>query len=512
MILDHPVHQRLGECRLVAFVMAEAAIADHVQHHILVEQLAEFGGDAGCMHHGFRIVAIHMEDRRLHHQRHIGAIGRGARIDRRGGEADLVVDDEMNGAAGAEALGPGRGEAFRNDALARESGIAMDQQRQHAGAALVVAQLMLLGAGLAQHHGIDDFQMRRVRRERQMHLMAVKLAIRRCTQMILHVARAFDFGRIGGAALEFMEQLAIGLAHDIDEHVQAAAMGHAQHDFLYAQLAAALDDLLQRRDGGFAAVQAETFGADKTVGGEFLEAFGFDQFVQDRLLAFGRELDVLVLPFDAALQPVFLLGIVDMHEFIADAAAIGPLEQIHHLARRGGVHAHDAGDIDGLVHLRFMEAIEGRVQLRMRRVRRDPQRIEVGFKMTDDAEGAHQLNGADGIERGGAHAFAVCWGGCGRRAFFRRRLGSRRLAGQRQGDVVLGQDRFVIALPGRAAAQLGGGQARFAQFGEIGTPAFIQGVGIGEILGVEPFQEGGIGAGQKAGRVQNVVGGAIEPI
>ena len=51
-------------------------------------------------------------------------------------------------------------------------------------------------------------------------------------------------------------------------------MGHAQHDLLHAQLAAALDDLFQRRDGGFAAIQAEALGADKTVGGEFLEAFG----------------------------------------------------------------------------------------------------------------------------------------------------------------------------------------------------------------------------------------------
>ena len=48
--------------------------------------------------------------------------------------------------------------------------------------------------------------------------------------MILDVARAFDVGRVGAAALEFMEQLAIGLAHHIDQHVQAAAMGHAQHD------------------------------------------------------------------------------------------------------------------------------------------------------------------------------------------------------------------------------------------------------------------------------------------
>ncbi len=164
-------------------------------------------------------------------------------------------------------------------------------------------------------------------------LLAVEFAVRRRAQMIFHVARAFDFGGLGGAALEFVEDLAIGLAHHIGEHVQPAAMGHAEHDFLDAQLAAALDDLLERGNGGFAAVQAEALGADEADAGEFLEAFGFDQLVEDRALAFWRERDLLVRPFDAALQPILLLGIVDVHELVADAAAIGALENLHHLAR-----------------------------------------------------------------------------------------------------------------------------------------------------------------------------------
>ena len=35
MILDGRVHQRLGEARLVAFVVAVAAVAVHVDHHVL---------------------------------------------------------------------------------------------------------------------------------------------------------------------------------------------------------------------------------------------------------------------------------------------------------------------------------------------------------------------------------------------------------------------------------------------------------------------------------------------
>src|SRR4051812_22259526 len=113
--------------------------------------------------------------------------------------------------------------------------------------------------------------------------------------MILHIARTLDIIGLGAAALKFVEQLAVRLAPHIDQHVQAAAMGHAQHDLTDTKLAAALDDLLQRRDGGLAAIQTETLGADKAVGGEFLEAFRLDQLVEDAALAFRREADAVTL-------------------------------------------------------------------------------------------------------------------------------------------------------------------------------------------------------------------------
>jgi hypothetical protein len=55
-------------------------------------------------------------------------------------------------------------------------------------------------------------------------------------------------------------------------------MGHAQHDVLDAQRAAALDDLLERRDRGFRTIKAEALGSGILDVDELLEAFGFDQF------------------------------------------------------------------------------------------------------------------------------------------------------------------------------------------------------------------------------------------
>src|SRR5690606_38274137 len=106
--------------------------------------------------------------------------------------------------------------------------------------------------------------------------------------MVLHVARTLNIVGVEGAALEFVEERAVRLAQNLGQDVEAAAMGHAQNDVLDAQGTAALDDLLERRNGGFAAIKAEALGSGIFDVEEFFEAFGLDQLVEDRLLALGR--------------------------------------------------------------------------------------------------------------------------------------------------------------------------------------------------------------------------------
>ena len=109
MRADLLVHQRLGERRLVAFVVAEAPVAQHVDHDRALEFHAILDRDLGRVNHRFRIVAVHVQDQRFDHLGDVGRIGRRARIARIGGEADLVVDDEVQRAAGLVALEIRRG-------------------------------------------------------------------------------------------------------------------------------------------------------------------------------------------------------------------------------------------------------------------------------------------------------------------------------------------------------------------------------------------------------------------
>src|SRR6185312_6256622 len=104
MISNRAIHQRLGEGRLVALVMAMAAIAEDVDDLVLLETVAKLRRDARDIDERFGIIAIHMKDRRLDFLCDLGAIGTGTRISGARGEADLVVDDDMDRAAGAIAF------------------------------------------------------------------------------------------------------------------------------------------------------------------------------------------------------------------------------------------------------------------------------------------------------------------------------------------------------------------------------------------------------------------------
>src|SRR3546814_8029683 len=63
-------------------------------------------------------------------------------------------------------------------------------------------------------------------------------------------------------ALELVEQLARRLAERVDQHVEAAAVGHADDDVLDPVVAGAADHVVQQRDHRIAALERESLLAD----------------------------------------------------------------------------------------------------------------------------------------------------------------------------------------------------------------------------------------------------------
>ena len=114
------------------------------------------------------------------------------------------------------------------------------------------------------------------------------------------------------------------LAHHLAQHIEAATVGHAESNLFQAELTAALDDLLQRRNHRLRAIEPEALGAGVFDIKEILEALCLNKLAEDRSLALPRELYFLVGPLDALLNPGLLRWIGNMDEFEADGPAIGP--------------------------------------------------------------------------------------------------------------------------------------------------------------------------------------------
>jgi hypothetical protein len=150
----------------VLLVVAELAESSDVDHHVLAELMryssascvasttASGSSPLTCSTGASTILTMSVQYTRRAHVARVG-----------GGEADLVVDDDVHRAAGGIATGLRQGQGFLVDALAAEGGIAVDQHRQHL-LALGVATAVHAGAHRALDHRVDDLQVRRVEGQR----------------------------------------------------------------------------------------------------------------------------------------------------------------------------------------------------------------------------------------------------------------------------------------------------------------------------------------------------------
>ena len=502
--LDLLVHQRLRERWLVALVVAEAAITEHVDDDRLLELLPELGCDLGDVDDRFRVVAVDVEDRRFDHQSDVGAVRRRARVARVGGEADLVVDHEVDRTARAVTLEARQPETLGHNALTGKRRVAVNEQRHHRGAIVrLAAMLVLLGANLTQHHGVDDLKVRRVGRQRQVDVVAIERAVGRGAKVVLHVARSFDVVGLERTTLELREDRAVGLAHDLGKHVQAPAVGHAEHDFADAKLAAALDDLLKRRDHRFATVEAKPLRAGELDVDEFLERLRLDQLVEDRLLTLVGEADVLLLTLDALLDPGLLHRVGNVRELHADVPAVGATQDLQDLTHGRRFKAEHAVEEDRPVEVGIGEAVGLGLQFLVDLAVVEAEWIEVGNEVAHHAIGADQHQRADAVlrrahRRDRVHLEAL---GVGllrdalADALFHRAI----VAGQRTDKVTIGRQLLQRRAPGRRSASVAFASALFLQALEKVSPLVADRPWVLLVLGLHLFDVGGIRSGKERG-------------
>jgi len=157
--IDFGVEGRLSEAGFIPFVVAVAAVADEIEDNILMEALAEFECQLNDGSSGERIVPIDVEDGEAEGFSWSGAVASGAGVLGDCGKGDLVVNDDVDGAASAVALEAGEVEGLGDDALSDESAVSVNENGDNFFAFDGILAEALAGAGLAFDDGVNGFEM-----------------------------------------------------------------------------------------------------------------------------------------------------------------------------------------------------------------------------------------------------------------------------------------------------------------------------------------------------------------
>src|SRR5690554_5657198 len=193
--------------------MTPAAVADQVNHHVTLELIAVIHGHLGHEHDRLGIIRVYVEDRRLDHLGNVGAVLGGAGVFLlAGGKANLVVDDDVDGATYAKAPGLGHLEGFHHYALAGKGSITVHDDRQNLGAIGVVTA-GLAGTNRTYRNRRNNLQVGRVEGQRQVHFAAFGHDVGREALVVLDVPGP---GVCHFLAFELVKQILGVLAQGVD--------------------------------------------------------------------------------------------------------------------------------------------------------------------------------------------------------------------------------------------------------------------------------------------------------
>src|SRR6516164_998085 len=170
MIPDALVEARLGDGGVVNLAVAVTSVADQVDDYIRVKFGAVFGGEAADADDGVGIRGIDVENRYALAARNARGVAGGVLLRRARGEANQIVDNDVDGATHRIGSQVTEIEGFRPDTLAGKGGIAVhdDQPDLVQGLAGAIdpraphTVSRKLGARAAHRHGVNGLEVARI--------------------------------------------------------------------------------------------------------------------------------------------------------------------------------------------------------------------------------------------------------------------------------------------------------------------------------------------------------------
>ena len=255
--------------------------------------------------------------------------------------------------------------------------------------------------------------------------------------MVFHVAITAD--HLGDEIFrELVENEFEGLAQEIGQNVEPAAVGHAHDDFFDTDRFAALQHGIENDEERLGALEGKAFLPDIPRVKEVFEGFGLVKLAQDGAVQTGILPVMVAAVFDPLADPVAQARVLDVHELGADRIAVNGAQLGEHLAEQHRLPVAEIFRGNSALEIALGETNSFEGEKRILR-RYGSERVETRDGMAEGAVGVGQRIGpsfqGDIFRHGGTGPF---------RQFFR--LGQPKLEALEKG-VPLRSDRFVVFFP-----------------------------------------------------------------
>ena len=340
-LVDELVHVWLGEAGVITLVVTPQPVAHQIDGDVTVERLAIVEGELRSLDDGSRIIPVDVDHRGINGLEDVGAVGGAATLVRSRGEPHLVVDDDVNRATGAVTLQPAHLKRLVDDPLPGECRVPV-QQYGHDREVLRIAQAVELGTYDSLQHRVDGLEVAGVGGDRGTNAFpGVGLELTFVAQVVLDVTGPLGVDELG-IALELPEDLAVGLADDVGQHIEATTVRHAYADLVEVLRGGHRAQPGEQDDRGFRSFEAEPLLADVLGLQEGLEDLRLVELVEDAQVGLTVQRGVFLLA--AFLEPSAYLVVVDVHVLDAHVTGIGVTQNGEDLTQGEGVAVH-AGEI-----------------------------------------------------------------------------------------------------------------------------------------------------------------------
>ena len=149
--------------------------------------------------------------------------------------------------------------------------------------------------------------------------------------------------------VERAEQLLGLLAAEVDEHVEAAAVGHADDEVGDLQAGGPVKELLQGVHHGLAAFDGEALGAHESAVEETFELLGLDEGAEEAAAGVGVIGRAEAARLRALLQPAATGAVLDVRELDPDRSAVDGPELREDFRQGQGLAAEEVARVEGTV-------------------------------------------------------------------------------------------------------------------------------------------------------------------